>query len=336
MTTNSQTDSESRLQAAFAWRLRLQEDPAAQQGDDYATWMADARNRAAWADSALSWDAFAEHDAAPEVMNLRHDAVAYARRTARWRWLPLPTLRQAAAAAIVAAAVGTAIFFAFRSPSTYETAIGERRVVALADGSRLSLDSDTKVRVRYARDVRALELDHGRARFDVAHDAARPFTVTAGDETVLAVGTSFNVERLESKVVVTLLEGRVVVSAAEPKQITSQQAVAPSPRAPVSLAAGQQLVVNKTTPAVTTTNLQTASAWESGQLVFYDEPLGEAVARVNRYIETPVGVDPAVRDVRISGMFLAADVVTFVDAITTYFPVEAKTSGGRTTLIARR
>src|SRR6202008_2663400 len=102
----------------------------------------------------------------------------------------------------------------------------------------------------YSEHARTLELDHGRARFDVAHDVTRPFTVTAGSETVVAVGTSFNVERLGATVLVTLIQGHVVIKGAAPSTILQLANIAPKSKPPVSLSAGQELVANADTKPV--------------------------------------------------------------------------------------
>jgi transmembrane sensor len=221
-----------------------------------------------------------------------------------------------------------------RLPSSYETDIGERRIVALPDGSHVSMDSDSKVRVKYYKTARTLTLDRGRARFDVAHDPNRPFTVTAGPETVVAVGTSFNVERLQSTVLITLIQGQIVI---KDDASTGLAAAGHGPDQSISLKAGEQLVVPRNLRrAVVTADLQVATAWETGHLVFRDELLSDAVARVNRYIGKPVIVDPSLAPIRISGVFNAGDVGSFVSAVTSYFPVQASTTGNNNILLQPR
>src|SRR3546814_3966246 len=83
------------------------------------------------------------------------------------------------------------------SSDLYRTVLGERRVVTLADGSTVSLDAASEVRVAYSERARELALVRGQARFDVAHDPRRPFAVQARDQRVVATGTAFNVDRSE-------------------------------------------------------------------------------------------------------------------------------------------
>lgn len=318
-----------RLETAAAWHLRLKAQPALEITPEFQTWAGDGDNQRALQAVEAGLADLAGQGGSPELLALRRDALARARRRGARRFLPRHALRYAAAGIVLLMGLGGALYLQFGRAQNYETETGERRVVALPDGSRVSLDSNSQVRVRYSETGRSLELDHGRARFDVAHDMRRPFTVRAGDETVVAVGTSFDVERLGPKVVVTLIQGRIVVKHAGHDE--------PHRPAPVAMTAGEELVVaDGVRPSVTPANLQVATAWEAGRLVFRDETLAEAVERVNRYTDQPLTVDPSVAQIRISGSFNAGDVGSFVSAVTGYFPVVATTTANNGILLQRR
>src|SRR3546814_3333806 len=111
---------------------------------------------------------------------------------------------------IVACGIGAYTWNAQRG-DVYRAVAGERRLITLEDGSKISLDARSEVRVRYSKDARRLELLGGQARFDVAHDSRRPFSVRARDQLVIATGTAFNIDMVGSTVLVTLIEGRVEV-----------------------------------------------------------------------------------------------------------------------------
>jgi transmembrane sensor len=159
----------------------------------------------------------------------------------------------------------------------------------------------------------------------VFHNARRPFSVDAGDRTVIATGTSFNIDLRRSTVVVTLIEGRVLVTPHEASVLV------PAPRqqhsAAVPLNAGQTLTTPlepTLPPKVENISLDTVTSWESGRLRFDDEPLGEVVERVGRYSSQPLLVgDERAAQLRISGVFNAGDVSTFVDTVSRYLPVRA-------------
>jgi transmembrane sensor len=313
-----------RLEEASEWRLRIERDPSSAEAPEYLRWLADPLNASASEAVKHSCDSVRSVENTPELLELRrqalarlHQAGASRRRSRRMQ------LTATVGAVALVAVIGFAIYLAQCLPTYYKTDIGERRVVALPDGSRISMDSDTRVRVDYGKSARAVTLDRGRSRFDVAHDTSRPFTVTAGHQTVVAVGTSFDVERLQSSVLVTLIQGQVVIKDAE--------------LTPISLKAGEQLVVSSDVlHAVTATDPQVVRAWEAGRLLFRDEPLGDAVARVNRYTAHGIKIDPSIASIRISGVFNAGDIGSFVSAVTSYFAVQASTSRDNSILLQPR
>ncbi len=93
----------------------------------------------------------------------------------------------------------------------YRTAIGERAAVKLADGSTLTLNTDSFLpacRRGMAR-TRQVELVRGEAYFQVAKDAAHPFVVAGGGNHVTALGTAFSVRVAERQFAVALTEGTV-------------------------------------------------------------------------------------------------------------------------------
>jgi transmembrane sensor len=327
-------DQRKALEEAAGWRLRLTRDPSSRKSAEYLHWCTDLRNAGAREAVGKAWSAIGALDTAPEMLELRRQALARLRQAGARRW-NARTAKFAAAAALGLVLVGALVLYLnlFR-PTYYQTDVGERRIVALPDGSRISMDSATRVGVTYQKTARSITLDRGRSRFDVAHDASRPFTVTAGPQTVVAVGTSFDVERLQSRVLITLIQGQVVIKSAPAAAATATTGQSENP---ISLKAGEQLVVARNVrPAIVAADLQVARAWEAGRLLFRDEPLGDAVARVNRYTTQPISIDPAIAFIRFSGVFNAGDVGSFVSAVTSYFPVQASTTGTNGILLQPR
>jgi transmembrane sensor len=323
----SATDQE-RLEAASEWWSRIQHDPSVELSSEFLNWMSDADNHRALSAVESTMMALDDLGATPKILDMRRAALTRLRHAGSKRWAPRKLLLGVAAAFFIAVVGAPVAYVWSQMPTSYATGVGERRVVALADGSRISMDSDSAIRVKYTRVGRTITLDQGRARFDVAHDITRPFTVTAGSETVVAVGTSFNVERLGSKVLVTLIQGHVLIKNADLAPLTVGTTPAAKPSVPhtVSMSAGEQMVaVANTEPVIEPANIDTASAWEAGHLVFRGETLAEAVERVNRYTDHPISVDPSAAAIRISGVFNAGDVGSFVSAITGLFPVQATT-----------
>lgn len=317
------------LDAAAGWRMRMDE-PGWSVADEQAldAWLGEDESHAeAFARTGDVWDFFEEHAAAPEMMRARRDAIDRAqRRAAGPGWLLRAPRPAKIAAGIAAAAVlGGGVYPMVDGTDVYRTGFGERRVVTLEDGSRLSLDGRTKIVVRYSKGARELKLVSGQARFDVARDPLRPFKVAARDQTVVATGTAFNIDVSAPVVCVTLIEGRAIVLDRDALKAK-----------PVELRGGQQLVAPAgARPIIETANLSEATAWQQGKIIFDDEPLAQAVERVNRYSQRQVVVgDAAARAQRVSGVFDAGDIDAFVEAVTYYLPVSAAAAGDEIVLRA--
>lgn len=307
-------DEEGRLLAeAAAWRARLSE--AGRSGSlEFDMWLRQAGARAAWQQVGGAWTMFDTLAHAPEMMAARQAALADAQRASARLSLPrvMRPLAAIAATLLVAVMAGIGAYTWLNRPDDYQTAAGERRVVTLADGSKLSLDASSEVTVQYRKHERLLHLLHGQARFDVAHDKRRPFSVVAGNQRVIATGTAFNIDMAGPRVFVTLIEGHVVV-------------VNEDNDGRWELRAGQQLTATASLPPqIAAANTAKVTAWTIGQIVFDDEPLSSVVERVNRYSTTPILIaDPAVAQMRISGVFNAGDAPGFVEIVTHYLPVKA-------------
>ena len=333
----SETDTSCLAQAA-AWRVRLAENDL-EGCPELSAWLAeDARNARAWQLVQDDWALFGEHASSPELLELRSEALAHAHEAGRGRWTPsrrsAVTRRLGVAAALAVAAIGGLLFW-MRQPDIYTTRAGERRVVTLADRSQVALDSRSEVRVQYSAHSRELTLIRGQARFDVAHDVERPFSVAADGHKVIATGTSFNVDLFGPSLLVTLIEGRVVVSSTLP-QADLTRVDTPIPR--ITLDVGEQVIFSpKAPPSVARVNLGQATAWENGEIVSENDTLATLVARMNRYAQhTLIIGDSQTGELRISGVFHTDDIDGFVSTIESYLPVSAEQDTDGTTRLMRR
>jgi transmembrane sensor len=209
-------------------------------------------------------------------------------------------------------------------------------MVTLEDGSRVSLDAATRVTVEYTRSARKLHLLAGRAKFDVAKNADRPFTVTAGDRTVVATGTAFSVELFAHEVRVILYEGHVRVLAgatlgnsAVPVELASVARSRRAISADQALKPGTVLItpLDKPVATVQPTEAQPSLSWQGGQLVFTDDPLAVAVERIDRYADNPIIVEGAAAQLPISGAFNAGDSAGFIDGVSALYPLKTTRRG---------
>ncbi len=341
--TDATARHDDAVEQASAWCLRLADGSLTIHDQvQLEAWLeADEANRIAFDDAVRTWQAVELTAVTPELIDMRTAALDSFRRANRARWAPRllsPTLRVAtAAAAIVVLVVGLGAWIRY-TPHAYRTGVGERQVVVLSDGSKLSLDAATRVDVLYLGSRRELHLDYGRAKFTVAKNLKRPFTVAAGDKVVLATGTEFSVEMLRNQVRVILYQGHVAVfdNAAQGKparHLTLAGGAAPADRV---LVPGRELVAIASAPVaeVIKTDPIRSLSWEGGQLVFVDEPLISAVEQVNRYSDDKLVVgDAATGRIAISGVFTAGDTAAFVEGVTGVFPVRAQEVDGRLVLL---
>ncbi|QDX26475.1 DUF4880 domain-containing protein [Sphingomonas suaedae] len=191
---------------------------------------------------------------------------------------------------------------------TFQTGLGQRTTLTLQDGSTVTLDTASEVRVSAMGSTRSLALVRGRAFFKVARDPLRPFLVKAGDKTVRALGTAFGVRLDGGEVTVTLVEGKVRVE--EPRAFLK-------PGHSAEMTAGAELVA-RPDDSWTIDRVDTAreTSWLDGRLTFMRDPLAEAVEEMNRYSERKlVFTGGRIPDEHIVGVFRAGDVDSFAQAV---------------------
>lgn len=196
------------------------------------------------------------------------------------------------------------------------TDVGEQRLITLKDGTRVFLNTDTRIAVKYDSRARSVELKTGEALFDVAKRPAWPFIVKAGDREIRALGTSFVVRRDETQTAVTLVEGTVTVTA----QGSAPRARAPGNEPPqrdaFTLTPGQKLTFMASQAHLDTTSLDNAIAWRRGQIILDDTPLSGAVSELNRYSKVKLVIEsPETRTIRVTGLFQTGDSLNFAHAV---------------------
>lgn len=231
-------------------------------------------------------------------------------------------VRAAAAMLCVTILAGLGAFLYLRDAG-FTTGVGEQRLLALEDGSRVYLNTDTRVVVRFDAARRWVELEGGEALFEVAQkDVARPFIVTAGDRQVQALGTSFVVRRDQKSVSVTLMEGRVIITpspggvlrASEARQLPQARLMNP----------GQRLTfAARALPRVDHPPVEQVTAWRGGHVIFDETALGAAVEEMNRYSKSHLVVEnTAARQIPVTGVFRTGDMTSFVNAVSHTYGLE--------------
>lgn len=245
------------------------------------------------------------------------------------------------AATTCAAATAIAIFW-FSTGDHYTTAIGEQRIITLLDGTRLSLNSDTRIDVDLQKTQRHIILKRGEAYFEVTHDPSRPFIVTAGNRTVTALGTTFLVRYDPQITAVTLVEGKVTVAPAADANPPSPrerrgaggEALSAGTAEAVTLSPGERLTFAPTgTASIDIPKPETTAAWRRGEVILDDTPLRAAATEMNRYERQHLVIDdPEVAKLPVSGIYKTGDTIGFAHAVATVYGLQITTSGEETHL----
>ncbi len=291
------------LAEAAAWLARLQGEGRTPQAEAaFKVWLAEPGHADAFARVTDTWDVVAGASVS------KHEG---------WRWRPAAALAAGLATAIVLIA-GAAVVL---GPDTYKTAVGQQQTMTLSDGSRITLNTDSRVEVDYSKSERKVALERGEAFFEVAKNPSLPFIVTVGDEKVIALGTSFVVRRDAGRTLVTLVEGRVSVS---PRR--------PGPRRqdhPTILTPGERLTLaTQAPPSIDRPKMDAVVAWRRGEIFLDDVTLASAVAEINRYGGAPIEVrDARVGALRVSGVFKAQDPAEFAAVVSQLHGLRASRDG---------
>jgi transmembrane sensor len=341
MTTANDQDGRAQAESqAVAWLLRLDAPDAAD-----ADWLAlaawleaapanreafDRAERLSFEVAALAPDLIRGLDAAkaepaPVSAPIRSTLRRPAGRRAslpQWAW---------AAAGLAAAACFALVMFPVLAPPApaqdYQTAKGQTRTVALADGTHIALNSDTRISVRLEAHTRHVEMLRGEAAFDVAHDASRPFLIAAADRRIRVLGTEFNVLHSQGLVRVTVRRGIVGVSPASAAEDTRG----------VLLKVGDQFEhrTGEQVSAVHKVDPEVAFAWRRGDLIYRDQPLSEVVGDLNRYFATPVRVAGPAGDLKFSGVLVVDSEDAVVARLRAFLPISVDRASDGLTLRLR-
>lgn len=186
-------------------------------------------------------------------------------------------------------------------PQSYQTRVGERLMVKLADGSQITLNTNSHLLVQLDAQQRQLVLTRGEAYFDVARDTDRPFVVTAGDTRVTVLGTAFNIYLEQGTSHITVTAGTVRIN-----ELTD-----PATRPADSLVLHPNQAVNGSAAGLAEpygVNAAAALAWRDGKLVAAGMTLLELVQELSRYHPQQLLVaDPDVGQMTVSGVFELSD-----------------------------
>jgi len=345
----ARADTESLSEVAARWALRLEAGPLnAREECAFTAWLdADPVHATAFENANWALDVPIRHAAAPELLALRSAALAARPPRLRRTWL-VTGLTSGLAASLAALATFTplgrdlwngdaprvAASAVDPAHAVYRTEIGERSAVTLPDGSVVTLDTDSRLKVAFTPTERGVHLLRGQALFEVAK-AKLPFAVLARDQRIVAVGTMFNVRLDGERVKVALIEGVIRV-----RTETKASTAASGPAAPVRelvMTAGEVLDAAPLRQTVVRSDTEKIASWKTGLLMFNDTPLSEAVTEINRYTTRPIAIaDASIGSYRVSGVFRSNDPERFSNAMAEILPISVSLSPERAPTLRER
>jgi transmembrane sensor len=217
-----------------------------------------------------------------------------------------------AAACLGALGVAAGLFFRWEE-GRYSTAFGEQRIITLADGSVIELNTDSALKVQFTKHQRAIDMTRGEAFFRVAHDTARPFVVSAGEASVKAVGTQFNVRMNSDSTLVSVVEGTVEVRDDTPDiravnggdtavRVTTGEEASITPVR--SQASQKRLAVAKIAESFP----RRSASWTRGRVEFENTPLVTVLNEFQRYRDVHILIDDeSIGQLKLTGSFDAHD-----------------------------
>ncbi len=301
---------------AAAWIMQLHaSDRSANADDALREWLAQsAAHREAFEAASDMWNA----GATLPVSVIGRMARADRRPAPVWR-RPVPI-----AATFVFAAILAGV--AYRSGgSALTTGVGEQRTLSLEDGTRVTLNTATRLKVAFGDRARRVSLESGEALFDVARNPDRPFVVSVAGHEVTALGTSFVVRYEHARTEVTLMEGKVSVAPLSSGKADGGDAHSGA----TVLQPGERLTLAEyAQPKLDRPALDRVTAWKRGQAAFQNTPLPAAIEEMNRYSKRKLVIgDDAAAAVRVSGIFRVGESETFALALVNTYPLKTAEQG---------
>ena len=326
-----QNQTEQSVAEAARWYVRLRaEDCTLGEREAFQAWLAQSPAHAAAYEQARRVSRKLQELASQDPRLQELAAAAMADRAAPpprsmpWRFAAALLLGVGLAAMLLLQQVGPGK----AQVAHYANTGLQPQLIVLSDGSRIHLDVGSQLDVEMTPGRRTLDLREGRAYFEVAHDASRPFAVVADGVRTVALGTRFQVALTPQHVTVTLAEGSVSVSQQDGSG--SKEILRP----------GEQL--RQASDGTDHIRLQVDAAqvlgWSTGRLVFRGAPLADVLDEINRYATVKLRAgDESLGKVSVGGTFVAgADSAQVANALAAALPLNAVRVGAREIVLFRR
>jgi len=315
MAKTGDQDRDALIAQASQWLARLDAGRAAPEA--FEAWRSgDPRRAAAFAEVATAWSKL---DGLRDVESRKRPAMS------RRAWLG----GGAALAASLMAAAYLGRDQVLRARTV--TGVGERRTLALPDGSSVELNTDTEVLWRFDDKRRRLWLERGEVALTIAQDALRPFELFTRQGLARLAAGQFNARLKPARLDLIVVAGRAVIETAAGRAQAAVEGAADARRALAISAAGVAVT------AAPEAEVQAVQAWRRGEIVFEGQRLSEAVEEYNRYLGRKLIIeDPEVGSLRLGGRFLTGDPESFLNALHTTFGIRTITDDPSRILLKSR
>jgi transmembrane sensor len=322
-----------------AWVARFDAgDVSAKDQAAFQAWLnSSALHRAAIAEYGTFWSEFDKLRQLTDSVGAEREAGTQAKRSVMFSGAKV-WLAACAASIIVTVAVGgvlrretldrpsgqQAYVPRASGQQSYATAVGAQKKLTLADGSVVTLNTNSRIDVEMLGNRRDVHLVRGEAYFDVVHDKTRPFTVYANRYVVRDIGTAFAVHLLDKGLVdVRVTKGRVEIATPAPEGKVSDEA-----KSLGVIAAGSDVVFGQKierSEVMSDAELGRKLAWRQGQLIYAGQPLAEVLADIGRYSNIEIELaDPALREMPVGGAFSVNQTEAIFAALENNFGIHAE------------
>jgi transmembrane sensor len=263
----SRRNGDDLAEQAVHWHVRMTSgEVSSREAAAFEHWKSEPRHARAYDEIAQIWSALGPALEAPQK-------IVPLERARQSRFVQMRSMLSSRSGMAIAASLAVAALTGYQYDQVWRydhVAQGSKReVVALADGSRVTLNTGAALNVEYTAGVRRVRLGRGEAYFDVQHNPAKPFVVNAGNGDVTVLGTAFSVRRSGDGASVIVRRGKVRVRAGNDS---------------ADITPGQMIVYsNGHEGPIRKVDANAALAWSDGRLVFENKPLGEVIDAIDRY-----------------------------------------------------
>lgn len=328
-------DNDASYECASQWIVKLDRGLSPDEKIALPEWMhADPQNLASLMQMTKLWD---KMEAMSRLSDLFAKPAAHSEKQNKRRWQAYPAIAASFVLASIIclwAAISVDLNFG-NAPgdNSYQTAIGEQSNVILSDGTQLTLNTNTSVKVSYTDQRRLIHLSHGEIHVSVAKDPRRPLSVIAANKIVQAIGTEFNIEITDQqKIELVVTEGKVKVGVQQTAPKDERNSTSPMVIADAkTVSAGEEIMLgtrNEQITQVSPDDIAVRLSWRSGNLIFRGESLEEAVKEVGRYTSVEfVFMSEDLKKMRVAGLFKAGDVEGLLATLRENFDIVSHRDG---------